>query len=72
MAIRKSNMTYRELLHDLQQLSEDELDLEVIVYDRQVDLSFPARGLEFQSKADGGHPFIFFDGCDVALLGEPT
>lgn len=55
------NMTYRELLAELQTFNTDLLDLNVSVYVRGVDEHYPVKSVEITGCADvldEGHPYL--------------
>ncbi len=60
-----SSYTYKDLLSDLESLSEEQLNLDVVVYFKEADEFRPmktmevvAPGDEHSSVLDFGHPFL--------------
>ena len=55
-------MTYRQLLETLQNLNQDQLDLDVCIYDAGHDEVFPATALHINEdeldQIDLDHPYI--------------
>lgn len=57
-----NNMTFRELLNRLSQLTPEQLDMDVSVYDGNADEYFSAYGLYIceDNVLDDDHPYIAF------------
>lgn len=63
--------TYRALLKFLQELTEEQLDMNVSIYDQQSDEYYPAKDVDITVESDvldEGHPVIVIPYVDAEAV----